>query len=194
MQSILLVTIVVISGSLDTTLQPQFEHSAHVWQPMIVKAMRDTLVHKFWGNAQKRLSPHELEAVLRAHTMVELDDAFFVKYHGFRDVHHYYEEMGAMGDGRTNQDSRISNVSVPLLMVHALDDPIAYWKCLGDPTNVVHSGKGNVVMLLTQKGGHVGWPIGWRPWKHQWEWINTAASSFLVATHEVSKPNRKNNS
>ena len=152
---------------------------------MIAKALRDKLVQKVWHKAKRRLSKEELESVLRAQNMMELDDAFFVRYHGFQSLHEYYVEMGAMGD--RDPTGRIANVSVPLLVLHALDDPIAYWKALGDPNALTTTGKGYVMMLLTQRGGHVGWPTGWRPWNTRWEWMNNAASTFIQAAKQVTK-------
>jgi len=63
-----------------------------------------------------------------------------------------------MGDYGGSKESigRISNVSIPFCVIHALDDPLITWRSVGEPETVVHSGRGYVVILLTKSGGHVG--------------------------------------
>mmetsp|Transcript_14801 Transcript_14801/g.18646 ORF Transcript_14801/g.18646 Transcript_14801/m.18646 type:complete len:248 (-) Transcript_14801:156-899(-) len=162
---------VSISGALDTREQPHFPHSRHVWQPMLAKEMRGTIMAKFYEKIKTRLNPKNIWDIMRADSMISLDEALFVKYHGFESLHHYYTEMGALADVtnlttiKDDYVGKLENTSIPLLIVNALDDPIAYWKTLGkrddDPSNIVKIGKSNIYMLLTQHGGHVGWPIGW---------------------------------
>ena len=75
--------------------------------------------------------------------------------------------------------SRISNVDIPFLILHALDDPLISWRTLGDPNEIVHSGKGNILMLITKSGGHVGWPMGINPTIHTWKYMNDCVSDFV---------------
>ena len=50
-----------------------------------------------------------------------------VPYNHYQDLNAYYAAMGAMGDFEsfdTNKSvGRIANVSIPLVMISALDDP-----------------------------------------------------------------------
>lgn len=39
------------------------------------------------------------------------------------------------------------------------------------------------MMLLTDAGGHVGWPLGLNPAKEGWKWMNNAVSSFTNSVH-----------
>ena len=84
-------------------------------------------------------------------------------------------------------EGRISDVSIPLLCIQSLDDPIGYWKSFHDPTKVSHSGKGNIMLLFTQTGGHVGWPLGWNPGAEGWSWMSDAASSFVESFDRVRR-------
>ena len=45
------------------------------------------------------------------------------------------------------------------------------------------SGSGYIMMLLTDAGGHVGWPLGLNPRKEGWKWMNNAVSSFTNSVH-----------
>jgi len=84
-------------------------------------------------------------------------------------------------------EGRISNVSIPLLCIQALDDPIASMAAFHDPTRVSKSGNGNTVLLFTQTGGHVGWPLGWNPSLNGWRWVSDVASSFAESVDQVRR-------
>jgi predicted alpha/beta-fold hydrolase len=88
--------------------------------------------------------------------------------------------MGDFGSFDKKQ-GRIANVSIPLLMVQSLDDPVGTWRSFHDPNKSVATGSGNTVILFTRKGGHVGWPQGINPRLHGWSWMNNVASSFVRA-------------
>ena len=85
-------------------------------------------------------------------------------------------------------DKKIGNLSIPLLVLQSLDDPISTWRCnaandgLFHPNRLVHEIKekgGNLVIMLTKKGGHVGWPLGWWPSNHNWQFMSNVASGFV---------------
>ena len=78
-----------------------------------------------------------------------------------------------------NSFGRIAQVAIPFCVIHALDDPLITWKTMGhDPEALVKTGSGSVVMLLTKKGGHVGWPLGMNPRSEGWEWMHEAVGGF----------------
>jgi predicted alpha/beta-fold hydrolase len=58
---------------------------------------------------------------------------------------------------------RIHNISIPFCVIHALDDPLMTWRSVAanhglmHPTNLTKTGSGNLFILLTKRGGHVGW-------------------------------------
>ena len=79
--------------------------------------------------------------------------------------------MSALGDippeeyhsDRLDDTRRIHNVSIPLCVVHAFDDPLVTWRTVAanrgwmHPVNLTRTGSGNLFLLLTKQGGHVGW-------------------------------------
>ena len=103
--------------------------------------------------------------------------------------------MSALGDIRqedyykndTFVSGKIHNVSIPLCVMHALDDPISTWSTIASnegfmrPQKLVQTGQGYLMMLLTKKGGHVGWPLGWLSHQRQWEFMSEAAAAFAGA-------------
>jgi predicted alpha/beta-fold hydrolase len=38
-----------------------------------------------------------------------------------------------------------------------------------------------VFLLLTKRGGHVGWPLGWAPYVDHYKWMNDVTMSFVAA-------------
>ena len=175
-----------------------------LWQPMLTFGLReDILLGKFARHIKRRLSEEQFLALLRTTHISALDDQAIVTYNGFEDLVHYYTEMSAMGDreaefdlfgsgsaaapvvGETRREDwgRIANVSVPFAAVHALDDPLTAWRTVGtaDPQSLADSGRGNVIVVLTESGGHVGWPLGNNPAENQWLWMSNVAGSFATA-------------
>jgi len=119
---------------------------------------------------------------------VTLDEALMVPYNHFKDLDDYYANMGAMGDFLNFEGDgvgRIANVSIPLIMISALDDPIGFIDTFIDPPQVTQSGDGFTMMLLTSAGGHVGWPVGWNPQKTAWRWMSEVAISFAESADSV---------
>lgn len=102
-----------------------------------------------------------------------LDVEAIVTYNNFDDLVHYYSEMSAMGDRQsefqlfksedatcepTNTEwGRIANVSIPFLVLQALDDPLVGWRTLGtgDVQALADSGSGNTALLLTKAGKRI---------------------------------------
>ena len=128
-----------------------------------------------------------------------IDEHAVVTYNSYRDLEHYYSEMSALNynsleeskRGTISPKSRIHNIAIPLCVIHALDDPLITWKTVADnwgdkhPENLVKTGSGNLMLLLTKGGGHVGWPLGWDPSKHNWEWMVNAAKGFVESVDKA---------
>jgi predicted alpha/beta-fold hydrolase len=123
-------------------------------------------------------------------------------YHGFESVESFYAAMSALGDipqedyhdkDTTRLSGKISNVSVPLCVMHALDDPISTWKTVAAtsgfmrPERLVTTGSGNLMILLTKRGGHVGWPKGWLSHRWQWEFMSEAVAGFANAVDKAKR-------
>jgi len=84
------------------------------------------------------------------------------------------------------------NVSIPLLVVHSLDDPLITWRTVAANSGLMHpanltskTGSGNLFLLLTKRGGHVGWPVGMLPFVEKWRWMSEISSSFVDAVSKA---------
>ncbi len=83
---------------------------------------------------------------------------------------------------------RVERVMIPFCVLHALDDPLVTWRVVGhNPSTLVNSGQGNILLLLTKTGGHVGWPTGLNPRAHGWKWMNDAVIHFTKSVDKARK-------
>jgi len=182
---------VAVSGGLDMREQINFHRSMRLWQPMLAQSLRDTIMKGARQKYEERLSEKQFLELLRASHVKGIDEHAVVTYNGYDNIMHYYSDMSAMGDYySSNQTGRISNVSIPLCIIHALDDPLITWRAAvgpDKPENVVKSGKGYLLVLLTKSGGHVGWPLGINPKNYGWKWMHGAVEGFVDAFMHVSR-------
>mmetsp|Transcript_47516 Transcript_47516/g.57549 ORF Transcript_47516/g.57549 Transcript_47516/m.57549 type:complete len:593 (+) Transcript_47516:69-1847(+) len=174
---------VSVSGGLDMRENLWFERGRKLWQPLLAVELRSMILQKLGEKYERRLTREEMLEFLRATSISRIDEYAVVTYNNYHSINHYYSEMSAMGDipnhNPNTTSPRLSNVSIPLLVVHALDDPLCTWRTMGHPDTIVTSGEGYVMMLLTKTGGHVGWPVGWNPRGIGWGWMNDVARDFV---------------
>ena len=68
---------------------------------------------------------------------------------------------------------------MPLLAVHACDDPIAAVD--GFDKLIERADNPNLWLLATRNGGHVGWPEGWWPASRGWSFMRRTVYEFAGA-------------
>ena len=112
-------------------------------------------------------------AVLRCTTLEAIDEEITRKVFGFPDVAAYYRDASS--------DQRLPDVRVPLLLVSALDDPIAPGHCIPwtAPSRNEH-----LLMAVTAQGGHLGWCDHASPFGRI-DWVEDASLSFLEAALDL---------
>ena len=199
-----------ISGALEARQETQFLRPQRLWQPMIADFFRlhQYTLSGEPSNQQpltptralrQRLTPQQIQKLYIATNVLQLDAASVAAFYNYTRVRDYYAHESALGDVSVddllspNQPAHVRHESqlarhlqIPLGVLHALDDPISTWHTVvGNtgwmrPDQLVQLNE-NLVVILTAKGGHVGWPLSWRPWRCGWEFMNDAASSFVEA-------------
>ncbi|GKY92881.1 hypothetical protein MPSEU_000257300 [Mayamaea pseudoterrestris] len=191
-----------VSGAMDCRHEAFNERAKRLWLPMVGDLTRFSQLAAKWANRlAHRLSRDDMLALLRAKNVVEADQYAAVAYNGYQDLMHYYSESGALGDvpWEHRESSfeilsvrpRVTELAIPLCVLQAFDDPISTFRTIVSnegfmrPDSLVRMGDGYLVLLLTQRGGHVGWPEGWCPWHHKWKFQNEAAISFVEAMSEA---------
>lgn len=78
----------------------------------------------------------------------EFDDRVVAPLHGFKDVHDYYTQ--------SSPKRLLGNVKVPLLAIHAADDPFMTPAVIPTPPDL----SPHVTLEVSKKGGHVGFVAG----------------------------------
>lgn len=177
-----------VSGGLDLRFQTYNFRAQRLWQPMLTQTLREDFVFGKWGErVRARLSKEVWRRFNRATHISGVDETFIVHYNGFDDLQHYYREMSALGDVEDYSTDipsrcRIHNVSIPFAVVHALDDPLISFRTVTanegpmHPERLTKTGNGNLMILLTKGGGHVGWPVGWFP--HDWKYMSALVTNY----------------
>ena len=115
----------------------------------MVHEYRRTLIEPF--EMSLLFSEEEKAKIHQARTLRDLDAIITVPLFGYKDTDDYYQKESAI--------KYIPHISVPYLMLNSLDDPlipphtIAYSECLSNA---------NIIMAVTEYGGHNGWFEGLR--------------------------------
>jgi hypothetical protein len=109
--------------------------------------LRSMKAECFGGKAE--VGEEEGQRVLATRSIFEFDDVFVAPRNGFRDAEHYYDECHAR--------RFLSEIEVPTLLVHALDDP---WIPAEAYTSYAWEQNANLHPLLAAGGGHVGFHDG----------------------------------
>jgi uncharacterized protein len=97
----------------------------------------------------------------------EYDDRVVAKLHGFNDVHDYYR--------RSSSRQYLKSISVPTLLIQAVDDPFMTSEVLPGQDEV----SSHVKLEFTQHGGHVGFISGNMPFRPQY-WLEQRIPEFLL--------------
>lgn len=100
----------------------------------------------------------------------QYDDRVVAKLHGFDDVHDYYR--------RSSSRQYLHTITVPTLLIQALDDPFMTTGVLPDASEV----SPQVRLEFTRHGGHVGFIAGAIPFRPTY-WLEQRITEFLLASY-----------
>ncbi len=111
-------------------------------------------------------APFDWEAALRARDFPRFDDLVTAPLHGFQGKDHYYAESSC---GRY-----LRLIGVPTLIVNAMDDPFMTTAAFPASDELPD----NVQLLVTRRGGHIGFVAGRWPWRPRY-WLPGQIARFL---------------
>lgn len=142
------------------------------------------------GNLCRNVSRHQskicettfenFDVVLKSRTVREFDESFTSKAFGFKDVEAYY--------AKATLHDKLHNIQIPLLCLSAADDPFQPLEAI--PLEEVKDTK-HVAMIVTSRGGHIGFLEGvWPVYKEREQYIGKVFSQFFTAvfTHGLDDP------
>ena len=133
------------------------------YQWYFIKCLRERLTHKFLNQPA---SPWDATVFNQINTMYEFDDKITAPLHGFSGVDDYYLTASSR--------QFLSKIRVPTLILHSKDDPFMTEDVIPEP----HELSPNVVLEVSEGGGHVGFVGGRYPWRPEY-WLETRAPEFL---------------
>jgi predicted alpha/beta-fold hydrolase len=119
----------------------------------------------------------DFERALRARSFRDFDDAATAPLHGFAGAADYY--------GQSSSAAYLGRIRVPTLLIHAEDDP--FLPAASIPRSSIEANP-DLVAVLPERGGHVGFVAGRSPWNPVF-WGEREATRF-VATHLLPPPFR----
>ncbi len=122
----------------------------------------DRLEQKF-----KQVSaPFDSSIFREVKSMDEFDDKVTAPIHGFKDAYEYYQHSSSR--------QYLKTIEVPTLILHAKDDPFMSEDVIPQ-TNELSS---NVILEVSEGGGHVGFVSGKYPWRAEY-WLEKRVPNFL---------------
>ena len=108
-------------------------------------------------------------AIRKATTLYDFDEHFTRVVSGYESVHAYYDDASC--------SHTLHQVSVPLLCLNALDDPLCPPSAF--PIEAIESNP-DVLLACSVHGGHVAWlEQSWRPF--DLTWMDRVTGEFLRA-------------
>lgn len=137
----------MISTPLDLGASADFM-SEGLSKQYVIK-FRKSLLEKYHQKAHLINDEVMTNQLSRAQTFWDLDNSATAPLHGFRDAQHYYGEMSSK--------KCLQDIPIPTLYMASKDDPFIPEDSM--PNGTLNNG--NVLSLLTEKGGHVGFINQW---------------------------------
>lgn len=116
----------------------------------------------------------DIKAALSSSTLRDFDIHFTSKLFGYKTVDDYYHDASSL--------PYVKHVTIPTLFVNAKDDPFIDPIVYQDPS---FESNENVILALTESGGHIGFMTGWFPFHTGATWIDHVVSEYISAVLQL---------
>ena len=103
-----------------------------------------------------------------------MDEFITAPLHGFSSADDYYEKV-------TVRHS-LKRVQHPVLIIHAMDDPLVPAECIPTPAELSSS----ILLEVSQQGGHIGFVNSVFSWREFW--LRQRILDFLLRENSVLTP------
>lgn len=163
---------VAFAGTYDPVLNMSFRYSREVWQAYLVFPLKKSFMRgRYAEEATRRGVDVPRGRSSAVSSILDFDREMVAPYNSYKSVEDYYSDMGLAWHGKWKQ------VQVPLLAVNARDDPFIHCDTLR--AEEFAAANPNLLFLITDQGGHVGWPWGMCPWRQRWDFMNEIIVTFV---------------
>lgn len=137
---------------------------SRVYQKNLLNELKKGMRRKF----KKIACPFDITLIDRVNNFWEFDDQITAPLHGFKGVKDYYK--------RSSCRQYLKGITVPTLIIQSMDDPFMTIEAVPYPSELSSS----TTMILTEKGGHVGFISGKFPGLPEY-WLEKVIPEFLSA-------------
>lgn len=169
------------SGIYDGMLNSRFKYSTQIWQPYLVLPLKKRFLFGRHGEEQERRGVDlKLVRSPQVASLLDFDRDVVSVFNGYKNLEAYYNDLSLAHGGKWQK------VAVPLLAVAARDDPVTFCDALH--AEEFAKGNGHLTFLITDAGGHVGWPQGWLPQQHGWDFMHDTADAFITTVLAAPDP------
>jgi predicted alpha/beta-fold hydrolase len=118
--------------------------------------------------------PIELPSLNELKSLREFDDKITAPLHGFESAEDYYQ--------KSSSRQFLHKIKIPTLLLQAKDDPLMTDDLLPEENEL----SPQVILELTDQGGHVGFVAGDVPWRAQY-WLEQRVPEFLAQFLTIGK-------
>ncbi len=133
-----------------------------LYQYYLVRSLKNKIRVKF----STRSTPIPLDNLARWNDFRSFDNNVTAPLHGFADVNEYYTQSSCR--------QYLGSITTPTLIIHSNDDPFLTTDAIPKSNELSISTQ----MILTERGGHVGFVCGRNPLKPQY-WIDDCLITWL---------------
>ncbi|XP_008309700.1 monoacylglycerol lipase ABHD2-B [Cynoglossus semilaevis] len=143
----------------------------------IILSHRNSLLSLSSGN----IGDADMSRLCAATSLMQIDDSIMRKFHGYTTLKDYYEMESCM--------LHLHKVSVPLLLLNSMDDPLVHQSLLAIPRALTEK-MPNVMFALTQHGGHLGFFEGAMLFPQPLTWMDKIIVEYTdaICQWEKNKP------
>lgn len=136
---------------------------SRLYEIHFMRSLRRKIRNKF----ANRPAPIELPPLEKLKTLRDFDDKVTAPLHGFKNADDYYQKASSR--------QYLKKIVIPTLLLQAKDDPLMTEDLLPSKQEL----SSQVILELTEKGGHVGFVTGDVPWRAQY-WLEQRIPVFLA--------------
>lgn len=136
---------------------------SRIYRNYLLASLRKTYIEKF----RQIDSPLTVD-VRQLKSFWDYDDKVTAPLHGFEGAQDYYHKCSSR--------QFLNNISVATRVIHSTDDPFMFVETVPG----INETKGNIDLLLTRRGGHVGFISGATPFS-MYSWSEQKIIEFLLS-------------